>query len=655
MTKRLLFFGMLFGYGMLNAQIVINEIDSDTPSVDDREFIELKSDEPFFSLDGYVLVFFNGNPNSSTANLSYYNVNLSGLVTDANGLVVIGSALVSPVPQRIISDNVIQNGEDAVAIYLGTPTDFPKDTPATTLNLIDALIYDNNNPQATGLMELLNIYVQTNESMHGMGTQHSIQRKSDGTYEVKMPTPGANNDGSGIQHNGITIVTDVSHKNEGESFDITFTTQNPVDEDLTFSFTLNNGTFDEDDFTGNTTVFIPAGENSYTTTIHIIDDEFDEGDEVLRITFGSLPSGYVRMNDNIFIRIIDNDFSVSAWGTPLNPTFGIVQSTQPEGYYDSLIGKAGDELKQAVQDIIANPDVVRSHTYGDVTLILNQSDQNPENNNQVWMMYVESPRAKLDFQATASNMGSWNREHIYPQSRGGFANATSGVADGINTWVPTNADDLAAGHSDAHHIRAEDGPENSSRGNKDYGLDAYNGSAGTQGSWKGDVARAVFYMAVRYNQLDVVNGNPPDNTMYQLGDLATLLLWNMQDMPDDFEMNRNNVIYEWQMNRNPFIDLPELANYIWGTNSGEVWQGSMSAELPAFDQISVYPNPAKDVLYINGITESTTLELYDIKGSLLIKETTETSVNLNLNQPAGLYFLRLVSDRGVTVKKIYVK
>lgn len=656
MIRQLSIFGMLFGCIVLNAQIVINELDSDTPGVDDKEFVELKSDEPYFPLDGYVLVFFNGNQSSSTANLSYFTVNLSGLITDANGLVVIGSALVSPVPQLIISNNVIQNGEDAVAIYLGNPYDFPKNTLATTENLIDAMIYDNGQANATGLMNLLDIYVQTNENMHGQGTQHSIQRKPDGSYEVKMPTPGANNDGGGFQYNGVTIVVDSSHKNEGDSFDITFMTQNPVEDDLLFSFSLNNETFDEDDFIGSTSVFIPSGQNYYTTTINIIDDEFDEGDEVLRISFGSLPFGYIRMNDNIYIRIIDNDFSVSTWGTPLNPTFGIVESTQPEEYYDSLIGKAGDELKQALQDIIANPDVVRSHSYGDVTIILNEADQNPENNNQVWMMYVESPRAKLDFQASSSNVGSWNREHIYPQSRGGFSNATSGNIDGKDIWLPTNADDLAAGHSDAHHIRAEDGPENSSRNNKDYGLDAYNGPSGTQGSWKGDVARAIFYMAVRYNQLEVVNGNPPDNSIYQLGDLATLLQWNLQDMPDDFEMNRNNIIYEWQINRNPFIDLPELANYIWGINSGEVWQGTMSAELPDFDYISVYPNPAKDILYINGITEDTTLELYDVKGSLLMKETSTTSpVSLKLIQPTGLYFLRLVSDSGVVVKKIYVK
>ncbi len=79
------------------------------------------------------------------------------------------------------------------------------------------------------------------------------------------------------------------------------------------------------------------------------------------------------------------------------------------------------------------------------------------------------------------------------------------------------------------------------------------------------MARALFYMAVRFNGLDVVNGDPSE---YQvdgvtpsgnIGDLATLLTWNTTDPRDDFEMNRNNYIYTWQMNRNPFIDYPQFS------------------------------------------------------------------------------------------------
>ncbi len=564
----------LFTYASFG-QIVINELDSDTPSTDDREFIELKSTNPYFSLDGYVLVFFNGNPTSINANQSYYTIDLDGLTTDANGLILIGNALISPAPDKLFPDNIIQNGADGIGIYLGNPSDFPEFTIATTTNLIDALMYDTNDADATALMNLLGVTAQYNEGQNGLQITQSIQRKNDGTYETKNPTPGANNDGSGVTFNGITITTNVTDKNEGDNFAITFTTQTNVTSDLTFNFTLNNSSFTTDDFTGNTTVFIPSGFNSFTTNISLTDDVLDEGDEILKIKIGAIPSQYKRLNDYIEIRVIDNDFTVAPFGTPLNPTYGIVSSTAPASYYATLEGLSGTALKQAVQDIIANPAVVHAHNYGDIIDILKTADQNPLNSNEVWLMYIEKPRSKLEFQDSGINTGKWNREHIYPQSRGGFTDGTESIADGIDLWLPTNANDILAGHADAHHLRAEDGAENSLRSNKDYGLTAYNGPVGTMGSWKGDVARSVFYMAVRYNGLSVVNGDIADATVGQLGDLASLLTWNTQDPSDDFEMNRNNYIYTWQVNRNPFIDYPDLANYIWGTRVGQTWYSNL--------------------------------------------------------------------------------
>ena len=123
-------------------QLVINELDSDTPGVDDMEFLELLSDTPNFPLDGYVVVFFNGS--TSGGNSSYFTVDLDGYETDINGLLLIGSNSVSPVPQFLIPENTIQNGADAVAIYEGSDFNFPDQTLATIDNLIDVLIYDTS-------------------------------------------------------------------------------------------------------------------------------------------------------------------------------------------------------------------------------------------------------------------------------------------------------------------------------------------------------------------------------------------------------------------------------------------------------------------------------------------------------------------------------
>ena len=237
MFKKVLLLIVLTTFSVSNAQIVINELDSDTPSTDDREFIELKSTSSNFSLNGYVLVLFNGT--GSQANLSYYVMDLDGITTDVNGIAVIGNGLVSPVPVKLLPDNIFQNGPDGVAIYLGNPSDFPNLSSATTTNLIDALVYDTNDPDATSLMSALGVTTQIDENANGAQALQSIQRKNDGTYEVKAPTPGANNDGSGFVFNGITISIPVTQITEGATITITFTTQTPVTSNVTFSFTLN--------------------------------------------------------------------------------------------------------------------------------------------------------------------------------------------------------------------------------------------------------------------------------------------------------------------------------------------------------------------------------------------------------------------------------
>jgi len=652
MFKNISSFLFFLVFSISNAQVFINELDCDTPSTDDREFIELKSTAPNFPLDGYVLVLYNGT--GSQANLNYYVIDLDGLTTDINGIVVIGNNLVSPVPNRSLPDNIFQNGPDGVALYLGSSSDFPNLSQATSVNLIDALVYGTNDPDATALMALLGVTTQWNESLgSGGSTANSLQRKSDGTFESKLPTPGANNDGTGFIYNGITISTTATQFNEGQAFTITFTTQTIVtDSNLTFNFSLSNSGFNAADFTGSTAVTIPVGSNSFTTAIQLIDDNIDEGDEIARIRIGALPFGYNRINDIIDLRIIDNDFTTEPWGTPLNPTYGVVQSTAPAGYYDSLEGKSGLDLKQAIQDIIANPTVVRAHNYGDIEPILKVADQNPLNSNQVWLMYVEQPRSKLDFQETGINTGKWNREHIYPQSRGGFANGTDDTPDGINVWLPTNADDILAGHADAHHLRAEDGPENTSRGNRDYG--EYLGPVGTQGSWRGDVARSLFYMAVRYNALSVVNGNPANTTVGQIGDLALLLQWNQTDPSDDFEMNRNNYIYTWQVNRNPFIDYPSLADYVFGANFGQPWFSTLSNNNFDNSKIVLYPNPMKDNFVISGVSEGT-IEIYSTIGQKVFEKNINGEVAIDINLAAGIYLAKITSGNKELVRKIIVQ
>ena len=639
------------------SQVVINEIDADTPSSDILEFIELKSNTPNFLLNGYVLVFFNGgssSPYSGTS--SYFAIDLDGYTTDINGIIHFGNAGVSPSPAANFPISTIQNGPDVVALYLGNASDFPLNTVAVSTNLIDALAYSNSSTtQPTTLMSFFGLIICINENQTLASTTKSIQRKIDGTYEVKTPTPGTNNDGSGLISNGLTFsVTPSGDLSEGNSFVINFSTQAPVTSDLNFTYSLINTGFTTSDYSGDLSVLIPSGSSSTSKTISLVDDSSNEGDETVKITLSSLPSGYSKIIDNVEIRIHDNDYIVHPWGTPLNPTYGVVSNTAPVGYYASLEGKSGAILKQAIQDIIANPAVVREQNYGDAYDVLKDADQNPLNSSQVWLMYVEQPRSKLDIQTGTSGTGYWNREHIYCQSRGGFADATSNVPDGITIWLPTDANDISAGHADAHHIRAEDSPENSSRNNRNYGVD-YNGPQGSQGSWHGDVARALFYMAVRYNGLNVVNGDPSDAILGQIGDLATLLTWNTSDPSDDFEMNRNNIVYTWQMNRNPFIDYPSLADYIWGNHVGDIWFSTLSTQNESGLKVSIFPNPTKNNITISGIKTEGLLEIYSLSGSKLYQNNISGDTQISLNLASGMYLAKISSENNSIVKKLIIK
>lgn len=643
---------------MLHSQVVINEIDADTPSTDVLEFIELKSNVPNFSLDGYVLVFYNGGT-TGLSSLSYYTIDLDNYSTDVNGIIHFGSSQVSPTPAIITPSAIIQNGPDAVGLYIGNSSDFPLNTVAHNNGLIDAIAYSNNaTTQPSTLMSVLGIAVCTNENQTNLAATKSIQRKFNGTYEVKTPTPGMNNDGSGIVLTYLSLSTNVTTITEGQNLTVTYTSSQPITgNNLVINFSLNNNSFNSSDFTGVSSVTIPVGFSTGSTTIQILNDGLNEGDEELKIVANSIPANYSLYNNNLIIRVNDVNFAVLPFGTPANPTHGNVISSAPLGYYDSLEGLSGTALKQALQDIIANPSLVRVHNYNDIWEILKTADQNPENSNQVWLIYSEIPRSKLDMQSGNSIIGKWNREHIYCQSRGGYSAGTDYLtpfADGINIWAPTTgANDIGAGVSDAHHLRAVDGQENSSRNNKNYGVD-YNGpTLNPTTTWKGDVARAVFYMAVRYSALSVVNGNPNDGTLGQIGDLTTLLSWNHSDSSDDFEMNRNNYIYNWQVNRNPFIDYPELADYIWGIHAGETWHASLSNTNFKATNFVIYPNPTKNSFAISGIENDSTIAIYNILGTKLIEEKVSQQAVFDIsNYDSGIYILKIYSNGFTTERKI---
>ncbi|MCK4391275.1 lamin tail domain-containing protein, partial [Candidatus Bipolaricaulota bacterium] len=178
--------------------VVINEVDCDTPGTDTLEFVELyDGGAGNTDLTGLVVVFYNGN-----GDVSYRAFDLDGYSTDANGYFLLGNSGVTPTPSITFGNGSLQNGADAVALYTGNATDFPNDTPVITTNLLDAIVYDTNDGDDAGLLVLLNTgQPQVNEDGAGDSETHSNQRCPNGsggarntdTYIQATPTPGADN------------------------------------------------------------------------------------------------------------------------------------------------------------------------------------------------------------------------------------------------------------------------------------------------------------------------------------------------------------------------------------------------------------------------------------------------------------------------------
>ncbi|WP_425434423.1 endonuclease I family protein [Lentzea fradiae] len=226
-----------------------------------------------------------------------------------------------------------------------------------------------------------------------------------------------------------------------------------------------------------------------------------------------------------------------------------------ESYYTAACGKSGATLKSALNGIIRNQTKL---SYDQVWNALKATDQDPNNSNNVILLYSGRSQAKS---TNGGGADDWNREHVWAKSHGDF-----GTSTGPGT--------------DIHHLRPTDVSVNSARGNLDFdnggspvaeapGNYADGDSFEPRDAVKGDVARMIFYMAVRYEGNDgyvnlEINNSVSNGSAPYMGKLSVLKQWHQQDPPDAFEKRRNQVIFDsYQHNRNPFIDHPEWVAAIW--------------------------------------------------------------------------------------------
>ena len=341
---------------------------------------------------------------------------------------------------------------------------------------------------------------------------------------------------------------------------------------------------------------------------------------------------------------------VLLFGFVLGVLFAFGQA--PSNYYNSANGLTGNPLKVALHNII------KGHTSISYAQIWNAfwSTDN-KGNGVVWDMYSDIPGGtpSYTYQMVTDQCGSYgnegdcyNREHSWPQS-----------------WF--NNDGTA--RTDLHHIFATDGYVNNKRNNYAFGevqsasWTSRNGSKlgscktpGFSGTvfepidaYKGDFARAIMYMSVRYYNEDSSWGSSDMTTKSEIKSWAIplLLRWNEMDPVSQKEIDRNNAIYnDYQHNRNPFVDHPEYARMIWDPN----WSVVENQTVP---YVNLYPNPTSGVVTIKALGMRH-VTVYSLLGQRVYEdEVGEDEVVLDLSSlDKGVYLVRVSTDAGTITKRV---
>src|SRR5690606_25203931 len=229
----------------------------------------------------------------------------------------------------------------------------------------------------------------------------------------------------------------------------------------------------------------------------------------------------------------------------------LLHAQSAPAYYNSVnFNKTGNALKSDLTDLIT-----ATHTkvisYSELQTLMKTSDVDPAVPGNLLLIY--GSQASGTHQRSRPVGGTWNREHVYAKSKGTPNLGTSGPG------------------ADGHHLRPADNTLNSTRGSLLFddgtGATAYTTSRGgwhPGNEWKGDVARILMYMYVRYGGRCLPLNITMNPSTYSSDFPDILLKWNVEDPVSAFEIQRNNVVAATQKNRNPFIDNPYLATVIWG-------------------------------------------------------------------------------------------
>jgi len=341
--------------------------------------------------------------------------------------------------------------------------------------------------------------------------------------------------------------------------------------------------------------------------------------------------------------------------------------TAQQAYYNdvdlSLTGTAlKNELASKITDTHTN-----TLSYSEAREALKIIDLVPSQGTYVYLVYGFSNdvcptstgndndhkrRNKSDFGGGATC--EWNREHTYPKSLGTPNLGTSGPG------------------ADAQMLRACDVQRNGERGSKLFRDGTGNSHIVNSNywypgdEWKGDMARMMMYMYLRYGSRCLPKNVGYGATVASDNNMVELFLeWNVEDPVSEYEENRNNYLENTsniygQGNRNPFIDNPYLATRIWGGQEAEdIWGIYLSISNSELNNsIVLFPNPTKGNISIthNNTLEIDQISVYSISGELFSNKVNSNTKNIDLsNLSKGVYFVKIKTNQGVLIKRIIIE
>jgi endonuclease I len=342
----------------------------------------------------------------------------------------------------------------------------------------------------------------------------------------------------------------------------------------------------------------------------------------------------------------------------LTSFLGFSQLTPPseqQAYYSGInFSNSGLTLKTDLSNLTINKHSVTLSYGWEAT---QATDKNPSNASNVLLIYGWEDGTDSDctnnlernISLNGGNNCEYNREHVYAKSLATPAMSDSGPG------------------ADGQHIRASDVQRNGQRGNKKFA-----DGSGTSGSvnsgvnwypgneWKGDVARIIMYMYLRYGNQCLPSNVGVGSSAGTPDDMIDLFLkWNAEDPVSQYEDNRNiyhaNTSNSYaQGNRNPFIDNPYLATLIWGGPNAQNRWDSLSIYDNALQSITLFPNPVKEDFVYFSTTQNLDIIIYSILGNqVLMERVTPEKDYINVsNLNSGIYLIKINTDRGSISKKL---